>query len=163
MSNVKCLDISPHPIMSTCSSLCACKVMEELAQVGGENLHLLNHIEQITEELEEKAPALQKLRRDYDQTLISNNSLTTKLNTLFEDSEILRLESEDSVRQAKVCERENARLKSVNGDLGRQVKVHTYTHTYIPTPYIDHMFEVREVVRAGLCRELRSGSVGQWL
>lgn len=100
--------------------------MEELEEVSKEKMQLLNHVEQVTEELEEKTPALQQLRRDYDQALVSNNHLTTKLNTLFEEYETLRLESEDSVRLAKSSERENARLKDLVKDLGRQVKVHAY-------------------------------------
>lgn len=97
--------------------------MEELEQVSKEKMHLLNNLDQINEELEEKAPALQQLRRDYDQALVSNNSLTTKLNALFEEYETLQLESEDSVRLAKSSERENSRLRDLVRDLGRQVKV----------------------------------------
>lgn len=100
------------------------KVTEELEQVRGENVHLVNCVDQITEDLEEKTLTLQQLRRDYDQTIISSNNLTTKMNALFEESELLRLESEDSVRVAKARERENSRLKCLTGDLGRQVKVH---------------------------------------
>ena len=96
---------------------------EELERVSGEKTHLLNHVNEITAELEEKTPALQQLRRDYDQAIVSNNNLTTKLNALFEECETLRLESEDSVSLAKASERENARLKDLSGDLGRQVKV----------------------------------------
>ena len=82
-----------------------------------------NYIEEITQELAEKTPALQQLRRDHDQAMNNCNQLTVKLNALFEECETLRLESEDSIRQTKATERENGRLKQLVGDLGRQVKV----------------------------------------
>ena len=88
-----------------------------------EKVYLSNHIDRVTEELEEKVPALQQLRRDYDQALVGNNNLTTKLNALFEEYETLQLESEDAVRLSKSKDREIARLKNVGHDLGRQVKV----------------------------------------
>lgn len=85
--------------------------------------HLENYIEEITQELAEKTPALQQLRRDYDQTTTNCNNLTLKLNALFQECEELRLESQESVGKARSTERENARLKALVGDLGRQVKV----------------------------------------
>ena len=88
-----------------------------------EKLRLENYIEEVTQELAEKTPALHQLRKDHDQAISNCNQLTTKLNSLFEECETLRLESEDSVRQCRVTERENGRLKQLAGDLGRQVKV----------------------------------------
>ena len=88
-----------------------------------EKQRLENYIDEVNQELEEKTPALQKLRRDHDQAVMNCDQLTTKLNSLFEECEMLRVESEDSVRQARASERENARLKLLVGDLGRQVKV----------------------------------------
>lgn len=86
-------------------------------------MSLNNYIEQIMQELNDKTPALQQLRRDYDTTMQSNTQLSQKLNGLFEECESLRLESEDSIKQAKVKERENQRLRQLSADLGRQVKV----------------------------------------
>lgn len=88
-----------------------------------EKLRLDNYMEEVTQELAEKTPALQKLRKDHDQAVSNCNQLTTKLNSLFEECETLNLESEDSVRQFKASERENVRLKQLAGDLGRQIKV----------------------------------------
>ena len=94
-----------------------------MQQLSEEKTRLDNYIEQVTEELAEKTPMLQQLRRERDQAVSSSNQLTTKLNALFEECETLRLESEDSVRQRRATERENSRLKTLVGDLGRQVKV----------------------------------------
>ena len=100
------------------------QVTEELQQVSEEKVLLENTITDITHELAEKTPALQQLRREHDQVLTNCNQLTNKLNSLFEECESLRLESDESMRQAKATDRENARLKELAGDLGRQVKVH---------------------------------------
>lgn len=98
-------------------------MMEELQQVSDEKRELENYVEQVSQELEEKGPALQQLRIDHDRAVLNCDQLTTKLNSLFEECEVLRLESEDSVRQARASERENARLNLVVKDLGRQVQV----------------------------------------
>ena len=79
------------------------------------------------QELNDKTPALQQLRRDYDTALQNNTQLSQKLNGMFEECESLRLESEDSVKQAKIKERENQRLRQLTADLGRQVKVRRLT------------------------------------
>lgn len=78
------------------------------------------------QELNDKTPALQQLRRDYDTASQTNAHLSQKLNAMFEECESLRLESEDSVKQAKIKERENQRLRQLTADLGRQVKVRCF-------------------------------------
>ena len=103
---------------------------EELQRQKDENLSLNNYIEQIMQELNDKTPALQQLRRDYDTTMQNNTQLSQKLNSMFEECESLRLESEDSVKQAKIKERENQRLKQLTADLGRQVKVIRLAYMY---------------------------------
>ena len=103
---------------------------EELQRQKDENLSLNNYIEQIMQELNDKTPALQQLRRDYDTTMQNNTQLSQKLNSMFEECESLRLESEDSVKQAKIKERENQRLKQLTADLGRQVKVTRLAYMY---------------------------------
>ena len=91
--------------------------------MSGEKAHLEHYIEEINSELAEKTPALQQLQRDHNQAVSNCAQLTSKLNALFEECETHRLESEDSVRQARTTDRENARLKMLVHDLGRQVKV----------------------------------------
>ena len=97
--------------------------MEELEEVQQDREQLSVHISHVMEELNTKVPALQQLRRNYDQALIEKNELTGKLSKLFEEYETLQLESQDSIRLAKTKDREIARLKSSTHDLGRQVKV----------------------------------------
>ena len=42
---------------------------------------------------------------------------------VFQECETLRMESEEGLRQFRVTERENKRLKTLAGDLGKQVQV----------------------------------------
>ena len=42
---------------------------------------------------------------------------------VYQECETLRMESEESLKQSRMTERENKRLKSLTGDLGRQVRV----------------------------------------
>ncbi len=97
--------------------------MEELAVVKADRQHLLTHFDHVSKELDEKVPALQQLRRDYDKAKRDNGDLTTKLGSLQEEYEMLELNSRDSVLLSKSKEREISRLKSSVQDLGRQVKV----------------------------------------
>ncbi|XP_064382187.1 nucleoprotein TPR-like isoform X2 [Halichondria panicea] len=99
------------------------QVCEELEQARQENLRLNNYIDQIVQELSEKTPALQKLRRDYDSSVHTVSSLNQKLDALMDECESLRLEGDDSVRQYRGTLREKERLKALTTDLGRQVKI----------------------------------------
>ena len=42
---------------------------------------------------------------------------------VYQECETLRVESEEAIRQSRISERENKRLKTLTGDLGRQVQV----------------------------------------
>ncbi len=99
---------------------------------------LNNSIKQIEQELSEKTPALQKLRRDYDISRKTVDNLNSKLDGLMDECEKLRLEGDDSVRQYQGLKRENQRLKALTNDLGQQIKarnnvtmqVHACMHVY---------------------------------
>ena len=59
-------------LVFVCLSVClsvSLPTQDELQQVREENASLNSYLEQIEQELTEKAPALQKLRRDYDLCL----------------------------------------------------------------------------------------------
>ena len=76
-----------------------------------------------------------QLRRDYDMTLQNCEQLSQKLTAAFEECEMLRVESEDAVKEAKTDKRENQRLKQLTSDLGRQVQVNNVylTFPFLPT------------------------------
>ena len=42
---------------------------------------------------------------------------------VYQECETLRVEAEEAIRQSRISERENKRLKTLTGDLGRQVQV----------------------------------------
>ena len=48
---------------------------EELQQVSDERRELENYVEQVNQELEEKNPALQQLRRDHDRAVLNCDQL----------------------------------------------------------------------------------------
>ena len=93
-----------------------------LSQEREENARLNNYLTQILQELEEKTPVLQKLRRDHDLLVRTNEEMQQRMQGIAEESETLRIEAEESLKFSRVIERENKRLKSLTADLGRQVK-----------------------------------------
>ena len=98
-------------------------VCEQLEQEKEESTKLNNSITQIMQELDEKTPALQQLRVNYDAAVKSNEGMSQKLASVLEECEGLRYEAVDAVKQSRVTERENHRLKSLTSDLSRQVQV----------------------------------------
>ena len=88
-----------------------------------ENTRLTNYLTQIMQELDEKTPALQKLRRDHDTLATKCATLQNKVEEVLEENDTLRLESEESVKVSRSMERENKRLQDLCGDLGKQVRV----------------------------------------
>ncbi len=94
----------------------------KLREEKEETARLNNYLTQIMEELEEKTPVLQRLRRDHDVLVRTNEELQNKMEMIAEESETLRLEAEESLKFSRVIERENKRLKTLTGDLSRQVR-----------------------------------------
>jgi nucleoprotein TPR len=98
-------------------------ILDELRATKDENSSLNNYLTQIMEELDEKTPALQRLRRDHDSLLKKCQEQQDKLVDLANECEMNRLEYEESLKTSKANDREIKRLKSLVGDLSRQVKV----------------------------------------
>ncbi|XP_044737126.1 nucleoprotein TPR isoform X2 [Chrysoperla carnea] len=94
---------------------------EEVIIKDAEIRRLNTYIEAIVKELDEKAPVLRKQREDYEMA-IENVSELSKQNDLL-TSELHRLQKEyaEAHKTASHACRENERLKSERGDLGRQV------------------------------------------
>lgn len=42
---------------------------------------------------------------------------------VYQECQTLRMESEEAIKQSRIIERENKRLKMLTGDLGRQVQI----------------------------------------
>ena len=96
---------------------------DQLTKEKEENGRLNNYLERILTELDEKTPALQRLRQDHDAALTRCDQLQNRFDEILEECEILRVEVEEGKRSEREKERENRRLSSLTADLSRQVKV----------------------------------------
>ncbi|XP_071964047.1 nucleoprotein TPR-like isoform X2 [Antedon mediterranea] len=99
------------------------KTTENLQRVTEENRRLNHYLDQILEEIEEKAPVLQKQREDYEKSLQTTELLSVKLDKALLECEQLRIAMDDSERKASQMTRENHRLQQQAGDLSIQVRV----------------------------------------
>ncbi|KAL0871932.1 hypothetical protein ABMA27_004380 [Loxostege sticticalis] len=97
------------------------KVTDELSQEKEENRRLNITINTIVQELEEKAPLLQKQKADYEEAVESNTALTQQIDSLLIECNRLRDDYSESSKIANHYSRENAKLKGELADLGRQV------------------------------------------
>ena len=95
---------------------------DQLQAEKEENARLNNYLNQILKELDEKAPALQKLRRDHDIAVQQNEHLQQQMEGMLEECEVLRIEVEEGRKVEREKERENQRLSALTADLSRQVK-----------------------------------------
>lgn len=95
----------------------------ELAMERDENERLKSQMDVILRELEEKAPALQQEREEYELAMENNTALTSQLEEIHAENHRLREAADESSRIAKHHTRENQRLKSELADLARQVSV----------------------------------------
>uniref|UniRef100_A0A2A4JSC9 Nucleoprotein TPR n=1 Tax=Heliothis virescens TaxID=7102 RepID=A0A2A4JSC9_HELVI len=97
------------------------KVTDELAQEKEENRRLNVTINTIVQELEEKAPLLQKQKIEYEEALESNTALSQQIDSLVIECNRLRDDYSESSKIANHYSRENSKLKGELADLGRQV------------------------------------------
>lgn len=97
------------------------KVTDELSQEKEENRRLSVTINTIVQELEEKAPLLQKQKAEYEEAVESNTALTQQIDSLLIECNRLRDDYNESSKIANHYSRENGKLKGELADLGRQV------------------------------------------
>jgi len=88
-----------------------------------ENSRLKQYMDQILQEIEEKAPALQRQKEEYEVAVTTVENLTEKFENAMAECDKYRLKYEDLVREADFTERERDRMKTLCGDLGQQVRV----------------------------------------
>ncbi|XP_039755492.1 nucleoprotein TPR isoform X2 [Pararge aegeria] len=96
-------------------------VTDDLSQKKEENRQLHITINKIVQELEEKAPLLQKQRAEYLEAKESNVALTQQIESLVIECNRLRDDYCESSKISNHYSRENSRLKGELADLGRQV------------------------------------------
>lgn len=97
------------------------KVTDELSQEKEDNRRLNITINTIVQELEEKAPLLQKQKLEFEEALESNTALSQQIDSLVIECNRLRDDYSESSKIANHYSRENAKLKGELADLGRQV------------------------------------------
>ncbi|CAH0761185.1 unnamed protein product [Diatraea saccharalis] len=97
------------------------KVTDELTQEKEENRRLNITINTIVQELEEKAPMLQKQKAEYEEAIESNTALSQQIDSILIECNRLRDDYSETSKIANHYSRENAKLKGELADLGRQV------------------------------------------
>ncbi|XP_025109062.1 nucleoprotein TPR-like isoform X2 [Pomacea canaliculata] len=98
------------------------QAVENLEQQKEENERLSSYLDQIVQEIEDKAPLLKKQREDYETALQTLDQLTPKLDSAMLECEKMRAECDDTKRRSSFFQRENVRLQQQNADLSRQVR-----------------------------------------
>ncbi|XP_014791097.1 nucleoprotein TPR isoform X3 [Octopus bimaculoides] len=98
------------------------QAIEELQLEKEENKRLKSYLDQIMQEIEEKAPILRQQREDYEQALHTITQLTHKLDTAMLEGQKLRSETEETRRRMTYSQREIKRLTQQSTDLGQQVQ-----------------------------------------
>ncbi|KPI97373.1 Nucleoprotein TPR [Papilio xuthus] len=97
------------------------KVTDDLSREKEENRRLTTTINNIVQELEERAPMLQKQRAEYEETLDCNSALSQQIELLTIECNRLRDDYNEASRLSNHYNRENVKLKGELADLGRQV------------------------------------------
>ncbi|BFY99561.1 hypothetical protein BsWGS_02600 [Bradybaena similaris] len=97
------------------------QAMDALGDEREENKKLTSYLEQILQEIEEKAPLLKKQREDYETALISLDQMTSQLDSAMLECEKLRTDADDMRRRYGLIQRECNKYQQSAQDLGRQV------------------------------------------
>eukprot|EP00794_Sanderia_malayensis_P010976 gene10976-12139_t len=98
-------------------------VSDELEVQKDENARLKQYLDQILQEIEEKAPILQHQKEDYESCLKTIENLTTKFESALTKCERFRAEHEEATRKLDAAKRENQRLNVLCSDLGQQTTI----------------------------------------
>uniref|UniRef100_T1J0B3 Nucleoprotein TPR n=1 Tax=Strigamia maritima TaxID=126957 RepID=T1J0B3_STRMM len=98
------------------------KIAEELRIEKHESERLNQYIDQILQEIEERAPQLKRQKEDYEKAVETNASLTRQLETALREFEGMRIETDEAKRKSGHFERENQRLMRQVADSGLQVR-----------------------------------------
>ncbi|PIK55813.1 putative nucleoprotein TPR-like [Apostichopus japonicus] len=101
------------------------KASESLQSEKLENQRLNEYMDQILQEIEEKAPILQQQREDYEKSLETTNQLSIRLDAalLVRNVNSKRATADEAERRRGHVMREKERLKQQTVDLGQQVRV----------------------------------------
>lgn len=97
-------------------------VSEQLMLKDEENKKLNGYIDEILQEIEERAPAIARQREDYEKSIEMAANLNRQLQLAAEEAERERDEALEARRQLGLAQRNCTRLEKQATDLGRQVR-----------------------------------------
>ena len=95
---------------------------QQLDYEKAESLRLKKAIEQIVEEIEEKAPVLRQQKADYENSLVSISELTQKLDLALVQSQKTKFTIESLQRANDFMKRQNAALEQSKQDFCKQLQ-----------------------------------------
>ncbi|XP_048255424.1 nucleoprotein TPR-like isoform X4 [Haliotis rufescens] len=95
---------------------------ENLELEREENKRLNQYLDQILQEIEERAPRMKKQREDYEMSLQTISQLTSQLDTAMLESEKLQREGDEYRRKLGHFQREAQKYQQQTVDLGHQVR-----------------------------------------
>ncbi|CAL1544987.1 unnamed protein product [Lymnaea stagnalis] len=95
---------------------------DALNDVREENKKLNSYLEQILQEIEEKAPLLKKQREDYETALTNLDQMSSQLDSTMLECEKLRADADDMRRRYGHLQRECIKYQQSSNDLGKQVR-----------------------------------------
>ncbi|XP_067679171.1 nucleoprotein TPR-like isoform X3 [Haliotis asinina] len=95
---------------------------ENLELEREENKRLNQYLDQILQEIEERAPRMKKQREDYEMSLQTISQLTSQLDTAMLESEKLQRDGDEYRRKLGHFQREAQKYQQQTVDLGHQVR-----------------------------------------
>lgn len=98
------------------------ETLDDLEVAKHENKRMSDIMDDILQELQEKAPILKQQKEDYERALATVTQLTSQLDAAAIDCQRLKAETDDATRKLGKVEREKNRLESETRDLSTQIK-----------------------------------------
>ena len=95
---------------------------EQLLLKEEENKRLSSNIDEIIQEIEERAPAIARQKEDYEKSIEMVANLNRQLQLAIDEAEKEKEEALEARRQLGFTQRNCARLEKQAGDLARQVR-----------------------------------------
>lgn len=98
------------------------ETLDDLEVSKHENKRMSDIMDDILQELQEKAPILKQQKEDYERALATVTQLTSQLDAAAIDCQRLKAETDDATRKLGKVEREKNRVEAETRDLSTQVK-----------------------------------------
>ncbi|XP_037089681.1 nucleoprotein TPR-like [Pollicipes pollicipes] len=100
-----------------------CQAKDGLAAAQAESRQLKVYLDQILKDIEERTPAIQRQKEDYEAAVQTIEALTDSNDEALRELGTARSQADDAMRQLRTAQRERARLAAQCDDLSTQVRV----------------------------------------